>query len=86
MQLADMGAEVVKIENRRLKRRRQPLGGPVLLGDHDSDLFQAFNRNKRSISAEPASAQGQQVAAIGGDRECGVLGQSARRPAASSSA
>jgi crotonobetainyl-CoA:carnitine CoA-transferase CaiB-like acyl-CoA transferase len=61
MQLADMGAEVVKIEN--------PMGGgdvsrsvgPYFLAEHDSHFFQAFNRNKRSITLNLRAKEGQQV-------------------------
>jgi len=57
MHLADLGAEVVKIES--------PPGGdvsratgPHLLGDGDSLFFQTFNLNKRSLRLDLKSAEG----------------------------
>ena len=57
MHLADLGAEVIKIE--------APGGGdvsratgPHLLGDHDSQFFQAFNRNKKSVVLDLKSDAG----------------------------
>src|SRR2546421_926228 len=53
MHLADLGAEVVKIENPA--RPGVPGGdsarqsGPFFLGENDSLFFQTFNRNKRSV-------------------------------------
>jgi crotonobetainyl-CoA:carnitine CoA-transferase CaiB-like acyl-CoA transferase len=51
MYLADLGAEVIKIEN--------PAGGdvsratgPHFLGDNDSQFFQTFNLNKRSVALD----------------------------------
>ncbi|MEM9198867.1 MAG: CoA transferase, partial [Pseudomonadota bacterium] len=63
--LADMGAEVIKIE--------QPAGpgrpggdssrqvGPHLLPDNDSQFFQTFNRNKRSITLDLKTPEGQEI-------------------------
>lgn len=57
MHLADLGAEVVKIES--------PPGGdvsratgPYFLGDGDSLFFQTFNLNKRSLRLDLKSAEG----------------------------
>ncbi|MQP76610.1 CoA transferase [Stenotrophomonas sp. MYb238] len=57
MHLADLGAEVVKIES--------PPGGdvaratgPHFLGDGDSLFFQTFNLNKRSLRLDLKSAEG----------------------------
>jgi crotonobetainyl-CoA:carnitine CoA-transferase CaiB-like acyl-CoA transferase len=53
MHLADLGAEVIKLENPA--RPGVPAGdharqsGPFFLGKNDSQFFQAFNRNKRSV-------------------------------------
>lgn len=53
MHLADMGADIVKIEPPA--RGRTPAGdsarqgGPFFLGENDSQFFQSFNRNKRSV-------------------------------------
>ena len=61
MQLADMGAEIVKIENPREGGDVSRRVGPHHLGDNDSHFFQAFNRNKRSISLDLRVPEGQGV-------------------------
>ncbi|MGY0557775.1 CaiB/BaiF CoA transferase family protein [Lysobacter sp. A421] len=60
MHLADLGAEVIKIES--------PPGGdvsratgPYFLGDGDSQFFQTFNLNKRSLRLDLKSAEGREV-------------------------
>lgn len=57
MHLADLGAEVIKIES--------PGGGdvsratgPHFLGENDSQFFQTFNRNKASVVLDLKSPQG----------------------------
>ncbi|NCT81970.1 MAG: CoA transferase [Comamonadaceae bacterium] len=57
MHLADLGAEVIKIES--------PGGGdvsratgPHFLGEHDSQFFQTFNRNKASVVLDLKSPPG----------------------------
>ncbi len=52
MQLADMGAEVIKIENPREGGDVSRGIGPYFLGEGDSHFFQSFNRNKRSITLD----------------------------------
>ena len=52
MQLADMGAEVVKIENPREGGDVSRGIGPYFLGEGDSHFFQSFNRNKRSFTLD----------------------------------
>jgi succinate---hydroxymethylglutarate CoA-transferase len=52
MQLADLGAEVIKIENPREGGDMARRVGPFLLGDNDSHFFQSFNRNKRSLTLD----------------------------------
>jgi crotonobetainyl-CoA:carnitine CoA-transferase CaiB-like acyl-CoA transferase len=52
MQLADMGAEVIKIENPREGGDVSRGIGPYFLGEGDSHFFQAFNRNKRSVTLD----------------------------------
>lgn len=55
--LADLGAEVVKIEPPQggdVSRR----SGPHFLGDADSHFFQTFNRNKRSITLDLKHPEG----------------------------
>ncbi len=61
MQLADMGAEILKIENPREGGDVSRHVGPFHLGDDDSHFFQAFNRNKRSISLDLRGPEGQAV-------------------------
>ncbi|HUN41182.1 MAG TPA: CoA transferase [Acetobacteraceae bacterium] len=62
MHLADLGAEVVKIE--APARGNTPPGdsarhaGPFFLGPNDSQFFQSFNRNKRSIVLDLHRPQG----------------------------
>ncbi len=60
MHLADLGAEVVKIES--------PPGGdvsratgPYFLGEGDSLFFQTFNLNKRSLRLDLKAAEGREV-------------------------
>jgi crotonobetainyl-CoA:carnitine CoA-transferase CaiB-like acyl-CoA transferase len=61
MQLADMGAEVIKIENPKEGGDVSRSIGPYFLGEHDSHFFQSFNRNKRSVTLDLRSADGQAV-------------------------
>jgi crotonobetainyl-CoA:carnitine CoA-transferase CaiB-like acyl-CoA transferase len=61
MQLADMGAEVIKIENPAERGDVSRYVGPYFLGDADSHFFQAFNRNKRSITLSLRAPEGQRV-------------------------
>ncbi len=48
--LADMGAEVIKIEHGASGGDMARGVGPYFLGEHDSEFFQTFNRNKRSLT------------------------------------
>jgi crotonobetainyl-CoA:carnitine CoA-transferase CaiB-like acyl-CoA transferase len=50
MYLADLGAEVIKIENREQGGDATRGMGPFFLGEHDSQFFQAFNLNKKSVT------------------------------------
>jgi crotonobetainyl-CoA:carnitine CoA-transferase CaiB-like acyl-CoA transferase len=65
MQLADLGAEVIKIENGREGGDVSRLTGPFFIGDDraapDSQFFQSFNRNKRSLTLDLKSVEGQAV-------------------------
>ena len=61
MQLADMGAEVIKIENPAEGGDVSRSVGPYFLGAHDSHFFQAFNRNKRSITLNLRGPEGRRV-------------------------
>lgn len=49
MFLADLGAEVIKIENPRMGGDVSRATGPYYLGENDSEFFQTFNRNKKSV-------------------------------------
>jgi len=63
--LADMGAEVVKIEPPATTGR--PGGdssrhaGPHFLGENDSEFFQTFNRNKRSLTLDLKNPEGRRI-------------------------
>ena len=66
LQLGDLGAEIVKVEN--------PKGGddsrgfrPPAMGD-ESSYFLAINRNKKSIALNISTPEGQQVARDLADR------------------
>jgi len=61
MQLADMGAEVIKIENPAEGGDVSRKVGPHFLGNNDSHFFQSFNRNKRSVSLDLRMPEGQAV-------------------------
>ncbi len=63
MQLADMGAEVIKIENPAEGGDVSRRVGPHYLGDGDSHFFQAFNRNKRSVTLNLRHPEGRAVLA-----------------------
>ena len=48
--LADLGADVIKIENPTDGGEIGRHVGPRMFGPNDSQFYQAFNRNKRSIT------------------------------------
>ncbi|MDA8253574.1 MAG: CoA transferase [Rhodospirillales bacterium] len=52
MQLADLGAEVIKIENPAEGGDMARRVGPFFAGPDDSHFFQSFNRNKRSLTLD----------------------------------
>jgi crotonobetainyl-CoA:carnitine CoA-transferase CaiB-like acyl-CoA transferase len=56
MLLADLGAEVVKIENATVGGDPARKTGPYLLGTNDSEYYQAFNINKKSVAIDLRSA------------------------------
>jgi crotonobetainyl-CoA:carnitine CoA-transferase CaiB-like acyl-CoA transferase len=58
MFLADLGAEVIKIENAQSGGDAARSGGPYLLGEHDSLYFQGWNTNKKSITLDLKSKAG----------------------------
>ena len=59
--LADLGADVIKIESRSQGGDACRALGPYFLGDGDSHVFQAFNRNKRSLTLDLKHPDGQAV-------------------------
>ena len=61
MYLADLGAEVIKIESRPQGGDATRGMGPFFLGDHDSHFFQTFNLNKRSVCLDLKTVDGQQA-------------------------
>jgi len=56
--LADLGAEVIKIENAAQGGDVGRLVGPYFFAEGDSHFFQAFNRNKKSITLDLKSDDG----------------------------
>jgi crotonobetainyl-CoA:carnitine CoA-transferase CaiB-like acyl-CoA transferase len=61
MLLADLGAEVIKIENAAIGGDPSRKTGPYMLGTNDSEYFQAFNINKKSVSVDLRTAEGKAV-------------------------
>jgi crotonobetainyl-CoA:carnitine CoA-transferase CaiB-like acyl-CoA transferase len=59
--LADMGAEVIKIEHRASGGDMARGVGPYFLGEHDSEFFQTFNRNKKSLTLDLKHERGREV-------------------------
>ncbi|MES2035694.1 MAG: CoA transferase [Pseudomonadota bacterium] len=56
--MAELGAEVIKIESPSLGGDASRPTGPFLLGDHDSQYFQTFSRSKKSAALEIKTHQG----------------------------
>ena len=52
MFLADLGAEVIKVENVATGGDPARKTGPYLLGDADSEYFQTWNMNKKSVALD----------------------------------
>ena len=61
MYLADLGAEVIKVESRALGGDATRSMGPYFLGPNDSHFFQTFNLNKKSVTIDLKTAAGQEV-------------------------
>jgi len=59
--LADLGAEVIKIENLREGGDVGRRVGPHFFAPGDSQFYQTFNRNKRSVALDLQSADGKAV-------------------------
>ena len=58
MFLADLGAEVIKIENAKTGGDPARHVGPHLLGDSDSLYFQSWHHNKKSVALDLKSEDG----------------------------
>jgi crotonobetainyl-CoA:carnitine CoA-transferase CaiB-like acyl-CoA transferase len=58
--LADLGAEVIKIEQREGGDVSRAVG-PYFLGEDDSHFFQSLNRNKKSLTLDLKHPRGQEV-------------------------
>jgi crotonobetainyl-CoA:carnitine CoA-transferase CaiB-like acyl-CoA transferase len=58
MLLADLGAEVIKIENAAIAGDPARKTGPYFLGHNDSEYYQAFNTNKKSVAIDLRSDEG----------------------------
>jgi crotonobetainyl-CoA:carnitine CoA-transferase CaiB-like acyl-CoA transferase len=58
MFLADLGADVIKIENARIGGDPARQTGPFMLGKDDSEYFQTWNMNKRSVTLDLKSGEG----------------------------
>src|SRR5260370_13264756 len=52
MQLADLGAEIIKIENPADGGDMSRRVGPHFVGPDDSQFFHSFNRNKKSVTLD----------------------------------
>jgi crotonobetainyl-CoA:carnitine CoA-transferase CaiB-like acyl-CoA transferase len=61
MYLADLGAEVIKIENPATAGDVARTTGPFCLGPNDSLFFQFFNQNKSSLGIDIKAAQGREI-------------------------
>lgn len=59
--LADLGAEVIKIENPKEGGDIGRQVGPHFFGPGDSHFYEAFNRNKKSIALDLKQPDGRQV-------------------------
>ena len=81
MLLADLGAEVIKVENAATGGDAARHVGPHMLANGDSQYFQTWNMNKKSVALDIKTAEGragfEQLVTIRRRRD----EQSARRPA-----
>jgi crotonobetainyl-CoA:carnitine CoA-transferase CaiB-like acyl-CoA transferase len=59
--LADMGAEVIKLEHRASGGDMSRGVGPYFLGPHDSHFFQSLNRNKKSLTLDLKHPLGREI-------------------------
>jgi crotonobetainyl-CoA:carnitine CoA-transferase CaiB-like acyl-CoA transferase len=58
MFLAELGATVLKIENAAIGGDPARKTGPYFLGENDSEYFQAFNSNKKSVALDLRREEG----------------------------
>ena len=58
MFLADLGAEVIKVENPVIGGDPARKTGPFFLGENDSEYFQTWNSNKKSVTVDLRSGEG----------------------------
>jgi len=58
MFLADLGAEVIKVENAAIGGDPARKTGPYFLGPDDSEYFQAFNSSKKSVALDLRTEEG----------------------------
>jgi crotonobetainyl-CoA:carnitine CoA-transferase CaiB-like acyl-CoA transferase len=61
MYLADLGAEIIKVENREQGGDATRNMGPHFLGGNDSHFFQTFNLNKKSVTINLKEPRGQDL-------------------------
>ncbi|WP_144109809.1 CaiB/BaiF CoA transferase family protein [Paraburkholderia sp. BCC1886] len=61
MFLADLGAEVIKVENSAIGGDPARYTGPHRLGEADSQYFQTWNANKRSVTLDLRSNEGKET-------------------------
>lgn len=59
--LADLGAEVIKVENHHDGGDVGRSVGPHYFGPGDSHFYQSFNRNKKSITLDLKQPEGQAI-------------------------
>lgn len=59
--LADLGAEIIKIEHGPTGGDISRSLGPHFLGEHDSDFFQTFSRGKKSVCLDLKSPEGREA-------------------------
>ncbi len=57
--MAELGAQVIKVESPTLGGDASRPTGPYLLGEHDSQYFQTFSRHKESAAVELKTPKGQ---------------------------
>src|SRR5271169_5726526 len=65
--LADLGAEVIKIEKLGDGDDTRGWGPPFVVGEHETDLFSAYflaaNRGKKSVAVDFSRREGQEIVA-----------------------